>query len=109
MIDSSIGGLGLNLNLNRVSDDNHWRDFGRASEPLRQRLLPNDAMLSWGWAISAQVRTLKWQTCRMSPRPSSRRMTACRSWSWRTRHPPCPAGWTPVWSWTPRALRRHAR
>ena len=32
VIDSSIGGLGLNLNLNRVSDDNYWRDFGRASE-----------------------------------------------------------------------------
>ena len=63
MIDSSIGGLGLNLNLNRVSDDNYWRDFGRASEPLRQRLLPNDAMLSWGSGdFSAQVRTLKWQT-----------------------------------------------
>ncbi|RLJ37779.1 LPS-assembly protein [Acidovorax sp. 106] len=62
-IESSMGGLGLNLNLNRVSDDNYWRDFGRASEPLRQRLLPNDASLSWGSGdISAQVRTLKWQT-----------------------------------------------
>ncbi|BEU98565.1 LPS-assembly protein LptD [Acidovorax sp. DW039] len=62
-IDSSIGGLGLNLNLNRVSDDNYWRDFGRASVQLRQRLLPNDASLSWGSGdYSAQIRALKWQT-----------------------------------------------
>jgi LPS-assembly protein len=58
-----IGGLGLNLNVNRVSDDNYWRDFGRASEVLRQRLLPGDAILSWGGNdMSASVRTLKWQT-----------------------------------------------
>lgn len=58
-----IGGVGLNLNVNRVSDDNYWRDFGRASEVLRQRLLPGDAILSWGGNdMSASVRTLKWQT-----------------------------------------------
>ena len=63
VIDSPIGGLGLNLNINRVSDDNYWRDFGRAAEPLRQRLLPNDASLSWGANdMSATLRTLKWQT-----------------------------------------------
>ena len=62
-IDTAIGGLGLNLNLNRVSDDNYWRDFGRASELLRQRLLPNDATLSWARNdMTASVRTLKWQT-----------------------------------------------
>lgn len=61
--DTAIGGLGLNLNINRVSDDNYWRDFGRASEPLRQRLLPGDATLSWARNdMSASVRTLKWQT-----------------------------------------------
>ncbi|KQO26715.1 LPS biosynthesis protein [Acidovorax sp. Leaf76] len=63
MLDTGIGGVGLNINVNRVSDDNYWRDFGRASEPLRQRLLPNDASLSWGSNdMSASVRTLKWQT-----------------------------------------------
>jgi len=63
MLDTGIGGVGLNINVNRVSDDNYWRDFGRASEPLRQRLLPNDASLSWGANdMSATVRTLKWQT-----------------------------------------------
>ena len=63
IIGTDIGALGLNLNLNRVSDDNYWRDFGRAAEPLRQRLLPNDALLSWGGNdMTATVRTLKWQT-----------------------------------------------
>lgn len=58
-----LGDVNLNVNINRVSDDNYWRDFGRASEPLRQRLLPGDAIVSWGGGdMSAQVRTLKWQT-----------------------------------------------
>jgi LPS-assembly protein len=61
-ISTPVGGLGLNLNLNRVSDDNYWRDFGRAALALRQRLLPSDASLSWAAGdMSAQVRTLKWQ------------------------------------------------
>jgi len=57
------GGIGLNLNLNRVSDDNYWRDFTRSSTLLTQRLLPNDASLSWSegdW--SANARAQKWQT-----------------------------------------------
>jgi len=56
-------GAALNLSLNRVSDDNYWRDFSRANSSLTQRLLANDASLSWtngAWATS--VRTLKWQT-----------------------------------------------
>ncbi|MDD4944133.1 MAG: LPS-assembly protein LptD [Rhodoferax sp.] len=53
----------LALNLNRVSDDNYWRDFTRANASLTQRLLANDAILTWSsgaWASS--LRTLKWQT-----------------------------------------------
>ncbi|MDO9144836.1 MULTISPECIES: LPS-assembly protein LptD [Comamonadaceae] len=56
-------GAALNLSLNRVSDDNYWRDFSLANSSLTQRLLANDASLSWNngaWANS--VRTLKWQT-----------------------------------------------
>ena len=56
-------GVALNLSLNRVSDDNYWRDFTRANASLTQRLLANDATVSWtngAWASS--VRTLKWQT-----------------------------------------------
>lgn len=57
------GAVALNLNLNRVSDDNYWRDFSRTSTALTQRLLPSEASLSWSngyWSNS--VRTLKWQT-----------------------------------------------
>jgi LPS-assembly protein len=61
--DASLGGLGLNLNLNRVSDDNYWRDFPRATSSLTQRLLTNDVGLSWNRGpYSATLRTLQWQT-----------------------------------------------
>lgn len=60
---SSVGGLGLNLNLNRVSDDDYWRDFPRATTSLTSRLLANDASLNWNRSFySASLRTLKWQT-----------------------------------------------
>ena len=63
LISTPVGGVGLNLNLNRVSDDDYWRDFRRAVLPLRQRLLPSDMTLSWSANdMSAQLRTLKWQT-----------------------------------------------
>ncbi|NMM13848.1 MAG: LPS-assembly protein LptD [Rhodoferax sp.] len=56
-------GMALNLNLNRVSDDNYWKDFSRSSTSLTQRLLANDATLSWtNGYFSSSVRTLKWQT-----------------------------------------------
>ena len=57
------GSLGLNLNLNRVSDDDYWRDFPRATTSLTQRLLANDASLNWGRGYySATLRALQWQT-----------------------------------------------
>lgn len=57
------GSLGLNLNLNRVSDDDYWRDFPRATTSLTQRLLANDASLNWNRGFySATLRALKWQT-----------------------------------------------
>ncbi|MFZ2387725.1 MAG: LPS-assembly protein LptD [Polaromonas sp.] len=60
---SSIGALGLNLNLNRVSDNDYWRDFPVATGQVTQRLLTQDATLSWGRGyFSSAVRTLKWQT-----------------------------------------------
>ncbi|MDD2924918.1 LPS-assembly protein LptD [Rhodoferax sp.] len=56
-------GAALNLSLNRVSDDNYWRDFTRTNVSLTQRLLANDATLSWtNGPFSSSVRTLKWQT-----------------------------------------------
>ncbi|MEJ7930308.1 LPS-assembly protein LptD [Ramlibacter sp. AN1015] len=57
--------LGLNLNLNRVSDDDYWRDFTRSSAltSLTQRLLASEGYLTWArgdyWA---QARALRWQT-----------------------------------------------
>ncbi|MDP2024280.1 MAG: LPS assembly protein LptD, partial [Hydrogenophaga sp.] len=56
-------GLALNLTLNRVSDDNYWRDFSRTGASLTQRLLANDASLSWtNGYFASSVRMLKWQT-----------------------------------------------
>jgi len=60
---ASIGGVGLGLNLNRVSDNNYWRDFPGASGSLTQRLLSNDLSLSWArsnWSTGLRVQ--QWQT-----------------------------------------------
>lgn len=55
--------LSVNLNMNRVSDDNYWRDFSRHGTSLTQRLLANDAIVSWAEGnFAATLRTLKWQT-----------------------------------------------
>ncbi|NIC41607.1 LPS-assembly protein LptD [Aquabacterium sp. A08] len=55
--------VGLRLNLNRVSDDNYWRDFPRTSTSLTERLLPSDAVFTahrGNWSFSAGAYT--WQT-----------------------------------------------
>ena len=58
-----LGGAGLSLNVNRVSDDNYWRDFSRSSSALTQRLLAGDAALAWSRGpFSFFARELKWQT-----------------------------------------------
>jgi LPS-assembly protein len=60
---ASIGNVGLNLNINRVSDDNYWRDFTRGTPALTQRLLPSDVRLSWSQgAFATGAHWLKWQT-----------------------------------------------
>lgn len=57
------GPLGLSLNLNRVSDDNYWRDFSRTTASLTQRLLANDGVLVWPRGdLTVAARALKWQT-----------------------------------------------
>lgn len=59
----SVGNLGVSLSMNRVSDDNYWRDFTRVSPGLTQRLLPNDLNVSWSSGnFSSSLRMLKWQT-----------------------------------------------
>jgi LPS-assembly protein len=59
----ALGASSLYLNLNRVSDDDYWRDFSRSSASLTQRLLASDAGLAWGWSgYDFSARYLKWQT-----------------------------------------------
>jgi LPS-assembly protein len=59
----SFGPVAINLNINRVSDDNYWRDFPRATGSLTQRLLASDFNANWNIGNFANsVRTLKWQT-----------------------------------------------
>jgi LPS-assembly protein len=64
-LDTGLPGLGpvaLALNVNRVSDDNYWRDFNSAETLLTQRLLPGDALASWSSGpVSGTVHVLKWQ------------------------------------------------
>ncbi|XAH26342.1 LPS-assembly protein LptD [Xylophilus sp. GW821-FHT01B05] len=58
-----IGSLGLNMNINRVSDDNYWSDFTRTVPSLTQRLLPTDLNLNWARGdFSVTARSLTWQT-----------------------------------------------
>jgi LPS-assembly protein len=60
---AGLGTVGLNLNLNRVSDDNYWRDFSRSGSSLTQRLLASDGSVSWGSGnLSLTARSLTWQT-----------------------------------------------
>jgi LPS-assembly protein len=58
----SVGRIGLGLTLNRVSDDNYWRDFPRSGLVLTQRALPSTGVLSWArgnFSMSALVQ--RWQ------------------------------------------------
>jgi LPS-assembly protein len=77
VLDTALGPVGLQANVNRVSDDTYWRDFssngaianaiantsasvGVAATP---RLLPSGLTATWGLgAFSSAVRVLKWQT-----------------------------------------------
>ncbi len=60
---SSVGDLAVNLNVNRVSDNDYWRDFSAVKGATTDRLLAQDAIVSWNRGFfSSSVRTLKWQT-----------------------------------------------
>ena len=75
-IDTSIdniGRIGLGLTLNRVSDNNYWRDFPRSGLVLTQRVLPSTGTLSWGrgdFSMSAQVQ--RWQNLQDAAPPYDR-------------------------------------
>lgn len=64
-----LDSLSATININRVSDNNYWRDFTRTPNPAG-RQLPNDASLNWAkgdW--SGGVRTLAYQTLQYSQSP----------------------------------------
>jgi LPS-assembly protein len=58
-----LGSSSLAVDINRVSDDDYWRDFSRSSASLTQRLLANDFNLAWSYGdIGFRARSLHWQT-----------------------------------------------
>jgi len=64
-LDSLVGTLGIN----RVSDNDYWRDFTRTPS-LTTRLLANDGSLNWikgDW--SGTARALSYQTLQYAPAP----------------------------------------
>ena len=56
--------IGFGFNINRVSDDNYWKDFSTATGgPLTQRLLPSTATLAWGkGTFSTSTTVTQYQT-----------------------------------------------
>ncbi|MBU1357421.1 MAG: LPS-assembly protein LptD [Gammaproteobacteria bacterium] len=64
-----LDSLTANLNINRVSDDDYWRDFNRTPS-LTQRLLTSNATLNWSkgdW--NGMARALSYQTLQYSEAP----------------------------------------
>ena len=57
------GGLGLTYNINRVSDDNYWKDFTSSNSLGVSRLLSNDMTVTWGKGFfTSSIAVQKWQT-----------------------------------------------
>lgn len=59
------GGLDMTMNLNRVSDDNYWKDFAFSTNGSVgiSRLLNSDVGLSWtNGYVTTGIRAQKWQT-----------------------------------------------
>ena len=58
-----LGRVGMNVNINRVSDDNYWRDFPKTGLSLTQRLLPASGSLTWSQGdFSMMAQVLQFQT-----------------------------------------------
>ena len=58
----NVGPVAVALNINRVSDNNYWRDFTNSEGTLAQRLLPGDASAAWSSGpVSGTVHVLQWQ------------------------------------------------
>jgi LPS-assembly protein len=63
---AGMGPITLIANINRVSDDNYWRDFTGSSAisgSIAQRLLPAEVNAAWSSGnVSGTVHVLQWQT-----------------------------------------------
>ena len=58
-----LGRVGMNVNINRVSDDNYWRDFPKTGLSSTQRLLPASGSLKWSQGdFSMMAQVLQFQT-----------------------------------------------
>lgn len=73
------GGLGLTMNLNRVSDDDYWKDFSfntgtnSTSSSGVSRLLNSDVGLTWtNGLITTSMRAQRWQTLQDRANPLNR-------------------------------------
>ena len=65
--NDALGTVTVDLNLNRVSDNNYWKDFSANDTVLTQRLLPGDMLASWGSGdLTGTVHVAKWQTVQAS-------------------------------------------
>ena len=74
VIDPRVAGgtLGLNVNLNRVSDDNYWKDFTATNTSGVQRLLSNDVQTSWAsQTVQSRLTVQRWQTLQDLADPSN--------------------------------------
>jgi LPS-assembly protein len=66
------GGLGLNLNINRASDNDYWKDFPLSNGAGVQRLLSTDGTLSWAKEfVTTSVTVQKWQTLQDNANPGN--------------------------------------
>jgi LPS-assembly protein len=67
---ANVNPVGLALNINRVSDNNYWRDFSSSEALLTQRLLPGDALASWSSGpVSGTVHVSTWQVLQSPDSP----------------------------------------
>ena len=67
---SQLNDVALAVNINRVSDNNYWKDFASGNPLLTQRLLSGDILASWSSGnVSGTVHVLKWQTLQAADSP----------------------------------------
>ena len=112
-LDSPIGGLGLNWNLKRVSDDNYWRDFSACPATAAALTIVTSgcsaAMVGCrglAGATAFRCTPKSGRCCKIWMRRLLRHSTACPSCNGAMTPPTgLPMGGTSTWSLTPRALR----